>query len=47
MKMHDTTALMRQHDKDKEHSEGGGWNRKEIAGDDVLNVIIEKGLPHW
>jgi hypothetical protein len=45
MNMHETTALMRQHDQDKEHSEGGGWHRQDIAGDDVLNVIVEKGLP--
>ena len=45
IKMHDTTTLMRQHDIDKEHLESGGWICKEIAGDDVLNMIIEKGLP--
>ena len=45
IEMHNTTALMREHDEDKEHAEGSGWDNKKVTSDDVLDMIMEKDLP--
>ena len=45
IEMHKATALMREHDEDKEHAAGGGRDEKKVAGYDVLDMRVEKGLP--
>jgi hypothetical protein len=45
MEMHNATVLMREHDEDKEQAEGGGWDKKKVTGDEVVDMIGEKGLP--
>ena len=45
VEMHDTSALVSQHDKHKQDLEAGSWNGEEITRHDVFDVILEKGLP--
>jgi hypothetical protein len=42
---HDATALMSEHDEHEEDPECGGWDNKKVASDDILDMIVEKGLP--
>jgi hypothetical protein len=43
--VHDATALMSQHDEYEEHAVCDGRHGEEVACHDVLDVIVEKGLP--
>src|SRR5512139_2552939 len=45
IEVQDFAALMRQDQEDVEHPEGGGWDDKEIPGDEVLGVGVEESLP--
>jgi hypothetical protein len=45
IEMHNATAFMSEHDEDKEHTACGGWDEKKVAGDDVVDMIVEKRLP--
>jgi hypothetical protein len=45
IEMHNATALMGEHDKDKEHAAGGGRDEKKVTGDEVMDMILEKRLP--
>jgi hypothetical protein len=45
VQMHDTSALVSQHDKHKQDFEAGSWHGEEITRHDVFDVMLEKGLP--
>jgi hypothetical protein len=45
VEVHDASALVGEHDEDKEHTQCGGRDEKKVAGDDVVDMIIEKRLP--
>jgi hypothetical protein len=47
IEMHNATALMRKHDEDKEHAACGGRDEKKVAGDNVVDMIVQKCLPCW
>src|SRR5215813_12350459 len=42
--MHDAPTLVRQHDEHEEYPEGCRRHREEIAGDQVFNMIVQKGI---
>ena len=43
--VHDTAAMMRQHDQDEEEPIRRGWHDEEIGGDDLVGVIREERAP--
>jgi hypothetical protein len=45
VEVHNTTAIMRQHNEDEEHSALNGWHGEEITGDDIFDMVSQKGLP--
>src|ERR1039457_7257071 len=45
IEMQDFAPLMRQDQEDIEDAEGGGRDDKEIHGDEVFGMVVEKGLP--
>src|SRR5262245_48983818 len=47
VEVHDAPALVGEDHQYKQHLEGRGRHREEIAGDQVLDVIVEKRLPGW
>jgi len=47
VEVHDAPALVGEEHKHKQHPEGRGRHRKEIAGDQVLDMVVQKRLPGW
>jgi len=45
VKMHNASAIVRQHDEDKEHSERGDWHREEVSRHNVFDMVAQKGFP--
>ncbi len=45
IEMDDATPLVGQDDEDEEHFVGHRRHDKEIQGDQILHVVVEKGLP--
>jgi len=45
VEVHDTSSMMTKNDKDVWYVERRRWNGKEVDGDDVLDVVIEKRSP--
>jgi len=45
VKMDDASAIVSQHDEDKEHSERGGWHREEVTRHNVFDMVAQKGFP--
>ncbi len=45
IEMQDFATLMGQHQKDIEHTEGGGWDGKEIHRNHCLGMVLKEGLP--
>ena len=45
VEVHDATTLMSQHDEDEEHPAWGGRHGEAVTRHDVLDVVIEEGLP--
>jgi len=45
VEVHDTSSMMTKNDKDEQNAERRRWNDKEVDGDDVLDVVIEKRSP--
>jgi hypothetical protein len=45
IKMHDATTLVSQQDEHEEHSAVNGWHGEEITGDDILDMVGQKGPP--
>ncbi len=41
----DPSPIVTEYDEDEENSKRGGWQREEIDGDQVLNVVVEKAPP--
>jgi hypothetical protein len=47
VKMDNAAPFMGQDEQHEEHSVGYRWHDKEIQGDQVLEMILQKGLPGW
>jgi hypothetical protein len=45
IEMHDAASFVGQYDEDIENAKGGSGDGKEINGDEVREVIAEKGPP--
>jgi len=45
VEMHDTAALVSQHDEHEEHAALNGWHGEEITGDDIFDMVGQKGPP--
>jgi hypothetical protein len=45
IEVHDPSALMSQHNEDEEHAALNGWHSEEITGDDIFNMVGQKGPP--
>jgi hypothetical protein len=45
IKMHDLATLVSQHDEDEQHSALNGWHGEEITGDDIFDMVGQKGPP--
>ena len=45
IEMEDFATLMGQDQKDMQHTEGGGWDGKEIHGDQCLGMVLKEGFP--
>lgn len=45
IKVNHTPTGMRQHNKDKQHSERDGGHSEEVNRDQIVEVIIQKSLP--
>jgi hypothetical protein len=43
--MHDHPSIMAQYDEREEHAERGRRDGKEVDGDDVAQMIVQKGPP--
>jgi hypothetical protein len=47
VEMHDPSPFVGENHKHKQHPEGRSRHREEIAGDQVLDMSVEKCLPGW
>jgi hypothetical protein len=45
IEMDDSSAMMSERDENEEYAEPGGGNREEIEGDEILDMVGEKGPP--
>jgi hypothetical protein len=43
----DATPLVGHDDEDEQHFAGHRRHDKEIQGDQILHMVVEKGLPRW
>ena len=43
--MQNFAACLGEHEEDIEDAEGGGRNNQEIHGNQILDVVVEEGLP--
>jgi hypothetical protein len=45
IEMDDSSAMMSEHDENKQHAELGGGNREEIEGDEIPDMVGEERPP--
>ena len=45
--MHDTASFMGQDEQHEEYVVGHRWHDKEIQRDQILHMVVKKGLPRW
>jgi hypothetical protein len=45
IEMQDFATLMGQNQKDIQHTEGGGWDGKEVHCDQCMGMVLKEGFP--